>query len=112
ELTTDHAFLILRRMAAPPVPVRWPIPDERLPIELPGSAPWVGGRVVVTLDPDAPRDESIDLDRLVPPLWVRSAVPGDRFEPLGMDGRSTPLNDFFRGRRVPRADRPRVPLVC
>jgi tRNA(Ile)-lysidine synthase len=112
ELTTDHALLILRRQAAPPVPARWPIPAESLPLDVPGSVPWVGGRVVVTLDPDAPRDESIDLDRLIPPLWVRSAVSGDRFEPLGMDGRSTLLNDFFRGRRVARAERPRVALVC
>ncbi|HMB03376.1 MAG TPA: ATP-binding protein, partial [Isosphaeraceae bacterium] len=112
ELTTDHALVILRRPAAPPVPARRPIPAESLPLEVPGSVPWVGGRVVVTLDPDAPRDESIDLDRLNPPLWVRAAVPGDRFEPLGMDGRSTPLNDFFRGRRVARAGRPGVALVC
>jgi tRNA(Ile)-lysidine synthase len=108
ELTTDRATLILRRSAATTVPV----PAESPPFEVPGSAPWLGGRVVATLDPDAPRDESLDLDRLDPPLRVRSAVPGDRFEPLGMDGRSTPLGDFFRGRRIPRAERPRVPLVC
>jgi tRNA(Ile)-lysidine synthase len=29
-----------------------------------------------------------------------------------MGGRSTPLNDFFRSRRVARAQRDRVPLVC
>jgi tRNA(Ile)-lysidine synthase len=110
ELTTDPAFLTLRRSTPPPVPIM----EESLPIELelPGSAAWPGGRVVVTLDPDAPRDESIDLDRVVPPLLVRSALPGDRFEPLGMDGRSMPLNDFFRGRRLPRAGRGLVPLVC
>jgi tRNA(Ile)-lysidine synthase len=108
ELTTDPSFLTLRRPAVPPVP----IVEEPIPLELPGSVPWFGGRVVVTLDPDAPRDESIDLERLVPPLRVRSAIPGDRFEPLGMDGESMPLNDFFRGRRVPRAERGRVPLVC
>jgi tRNA(Ile)-lysidine synthase len=68
--------------------------------------------VVATLDPDAPRDETVDLDRLFGPLWVRAPVAGDRFAPLGMDGKSTPLNDFFRGRRVPRGARSRVPLVC
>ena len=52
------------------------------------------------------------MDRLVAPLWVRAPAAGDRFEPLGMEGRSTPLNDFFRGRRVPRDRRGRVPLVC
>ena len=54
----------------------------------------------------------IDLDALVPPLWVRWPVDGDRFEPLGMGGQSTPLNDFFRSRAVWRDKRSHVPLVC
>jgi tRNA(Ile)-lysidine synthase len=64
------------------------------------------------LDPDAPRDESIDLDRIEPPLSVRAPVPGDRFQPLGMAGRTTPLNDFFRGRRVSQKARVQTPLLC
>jgi tRNA(Ile)-lysidine synthase len=112
EVTTDRESFILRRIDAPTVQTLRPIDIGPIPLDVPGSARWGGGRVVATLDPDAPRDESVDLDRLAPPLWVRSASPGDRFEPLGMGGRSTPLNDFFRGRRIPRADRPRIPLVC
>ena len=81
-------------------------------LDLPGEAPCVGGRVVATLDSDAPRDETIDLDTLVPPLCVRNPVAGDRFEPLGMGGRGQSLNDFLRGRRVPRGRRGRTPLVC
>ena len=46
------------------------------------------------------------------PLMIRSAQPGDRFEPLGLGGRSQPLNDFFRGRKVARSDRAAVPIVC
>jgi tRNA(Ile)-lysidine synthase len=70
----------------------------------------------------APRqgDEAIDFDRLTPAvtttgspiLWVKSPAEGDRFEPLGMDGKSMALSDFFRGRHVPLEDRRRVPLVC
>ncbi len=98
-------------LATRPAPVHLPIP---------GSAIWGGGRVVATLDPDAPRDETIDLDRLAPirtasqgvQLCIRAPMPGDRFAPLGMDDREKPLNDFFRGRRVPREHRGRVPLVC
>ena len=67
---------------------------------------------MATLDPGAPCDETVDLDTLVPPLLVRGPAAGDRFEPLGMDGRSTPLNDFFRGRGVWRDRRGDVPLVC
>ena len=43
---------------------------------------------------------------------IRSPAPGDRFEPLGMGGRSTPLADFLRGRRVPRGRRAHQPLLC
>ena len=102
EVVTNLRELILTRSA--------PLPDspprEPVPLPLPGEAPWDGGRVVATLDPepDAPRDETVDLDSLVPPLLVRAPRPGDRFTPLGMEG-SQALNDFFRGRRVSPAQR-------
>jgi tRNA(Ile)-lysidine synthase len=109
EVTTDRLTMVLRRVGTPPEAA--PSVD-RAPLDLPGVVSWGPGRVVATLDPDTPRDETIDLDRLDAPLWVRVPVAGDRFEPLGMGGRSTPLNDFFRGRHVPRDRRGGVPLVC
>jgi tRNA(Ile)-lysidine synthase len=64
-------------------------------------------------------EESLDLDRLdpfgapeSPFLLIRAPEPGDRLDPLGLDGRTKPLNDYFRSRGVARADRPGVPLVC
>ena len=63
-------------------------------------------------EPEVPRDETIDLDRVGKPLFVRPPAPGDRFDPLGMGGKSMPLADFFRGRRVARERRMRTPLVC
>lgn len=104
--------LVLRRIGAFVATHAAPIPEMPVPLELPGSTAWIAGRIVATLDPDAPRDETLDLDRLVTPLSVRAPLPGDRFQPLGMGGQSTPLNDFFRGRRVPREARGRIPLVC
>jgi len=95
-----------------------PILARSLPI--PGMASWGDGQLVASLDAD-PQCESesesesgevIDLDRLAPPLYVRSPAPGDRLDPLGMDGRTRPLNDLFRGRGVAKGDRARVPLVC
>lgn len=86
-----------------PAPVRLPVP---------GAAIWGAGRVVATLDPAEPRDETVDLDALGPELWVRAPAAGDRFGPLGMEGRTMPLSDFLRGRKVGRAERGRVPLVC
>ena len=105
EVHLDPRTLILRRRGASLGTHSSPIPEVPVPLELPGSAPWIDGRVVTTLDPDAPRDETLDLDRLVGPLSVRAPLPGDRFQPLGMGEQSTPLNDFFRGRRVPREAR-------
>ena len=77
----------------------------------------MGGRVVATIAeagdpvPASSSVERLDLDRLVPPLSVDAPRPGDRFDPLGLGGQSMPLADFLRGRRVPRTDRPRVPVV-
>jgi tRNA(Ile)-lysidine synthase len=102
-------LVLTRRAAADPVtpPVR-----EAAPLPVPGATPWGSGRVVATLGPEAPRDETVDLDALVLPLVVRAPAAGDRFDPLGMDGHTTPLSDFLRGRRVPRSGRGAVPLVC
>ena len=85
---------------------------QGLALDVPGAAAWGGVVIRTVLESESPRDETIDLDRIVPPLSVRSAVPGDRFQPLGMGGKSTPLNDFFRGRRVARRVRAQTPLLC
>jgi len=92
------------------------LPDPDNPttavLKIPGVVAWENGRILAILNGEESRDESVDLNRIVPPLVVRQAGPGERFEPLGMDGRSQTLNDFFRGRRVDRARRATVPIVC
>ena len=45
------------------------------------------------------------------PLVVRSWRFGDRYRPLFLGGRSRKLQDLFVDRKVPRADRTRVPVV-
>ena len=92
-------------------PVDDPAPGPR-PLAIPGAVDWPGGRVVATLDAADPADEWVDLDRIAGPLTVRSACIGDRLDPLGLDGRTQPLADFLRGRRVARADRPLIPVVA
>jgi tRNA(Ile)-lysidine synthase len=52
----------------------------------------------------------LDLDRTLHPLHVRFRRPGDRFYPLGAPG-SKKLQDFFVDSRIPRVERPYVPLV-
>lgn len=103
---------VLRRIEVNDSSSSPPAPLEKIRLEVPGHVPWGAGRVATVLDPRAPRDETIDLDRVVPPLFVRAPVHGDRFEPLGMKGRTTPLNDFFRGRNIPPEERARTPLLC
>jgi tRNA(Ile)-lysidine synthase len=112
--STENGFLVLRRLPGHETPAPAALPQESIELDVPESAPvpWAGGRVEATIDPDESCDETIDLDRLTPPLVIRSAVPGDRFKPLGMGGRSTPLADFYRGRHVRRDQRARIPLIC
>jgi tRNA(Ile)-lysidine synthase len=54
----------------------------------------------------------LDLDPLELPLVLRTRLPGDRFQPLGMNGRSMKLSDFFINQKLPRRARDRWPLIC
>lgn len=49
-------------------------------------------------------------DPLATPLEVRNRRPGDRFRPLGAPGMRA-LKDLLIDRKVPRADRDRIPLL-
>jgi tRNA(Ile)-lysidine synthase len=112
--TEKKYFLVLRRVPAHSPVSASPVTPGAIELTVPGAAsiPWAHGRVTATLDSEAPRDESIDLDAVAGRLLIRSPEPGDRFEPLGMGGKTTPLADFLRGRRIPRGRRARQPLVC
>jgi tRNA(Ile)-lysidine synthase len=44
------------------------------------------------------------------PLTVRFRQPGDRFHPYGAPGQKK-LNAFFIDKKVPRAERDRIPVV-
>ena len=53
----------------------------------------------------------VDADRISEPLVVRGWQPGDRIRPVGMNGRSKKLQDFFTDLKLSGGDRTRVPLV-
>lgn len=59
------------------------------------------------LGPDA---AMLDADEVVGPLILRQWRPGDRVRPIGLGG-SQKLQDLFVNRKVPRAQRSRVPIV-
>jgi tRNA(Ile)-lysidine synthase len=44
-------------------------------------------------------------------LALRTRRPGDRFQPLGLDGHTAKLADFLTNQKVPRAARDRLPLL-
>ncbi len=82
------------------------------------SIPEIGGKLSFTLlpGPELPEDAAsptvgcFDLQLLRFPLSIRSPLPGDRFNPLGMRG-SQKLKDFFINRKVPLNERTRCPLL-
>jgi tRNA(Ile)-lysidine synthase len=102
----DGLVLLTKTQESVDIPIPAPVP-----LTIPGAADWRGRRIVATLDDSSGTVERLDLDRLVPPLSVEAPRPGDRFDPLGLDGRTMPLADFLRGRRVPRSMRSDVPIV-
>ncbi len=53
----------------------------------------------------------LDADRLNFPLAIRAHIPGERFTPLGMGGKSQKLSDYFINRKIPRQARQGWPLV-
>lgn len=62
-------------------------------------------------DASGPPDTALmDYESLRFPLKMRNFRPGDRFCPLGVKG-SQKLKDFFIDHKVPRFERPRIPLV-
>jgi tRNA(Ile)-lysidine synthase len=117
EVSTEQSLLILRRLA-----VSAPAAEDSfrnaqpIPLAVPGltPVPWANCAIDARIDTghEAARDETLDRDRVVEPLFVRAPAPGDRFAPLGMGGKSMPLADFFRGRRVLRHRRLDTPVIC
>ena len=53
----------------------------------------------------------LDADRLGSHLALRRRLPGDRFQPLGMGGRSVQIADFMINVKVPQHLRGRIPLL-
>jgi tRNA(Ile)-lysidine synthase len=54
----------------------------------------------------------LDAEMLPESLELRTRRPGDRFEPLGMNGHSQKLSDFFVNEKLPQRARGRWPLLC
>ncbi len=93
---------------------------ERLAITLPCEVELGAGWVLTVSKPETghvaknadPFQVMLDVDALVGELSLRTRHPGDRFYPLGMDGQSMKLKDFFINEKLPRRARDGYPLLC
>ena len=59
----------------------------------------------------SPNLVELDLEKLSLPLQVRGRQVGDRWQPLGMGGKSQKLSDFYINEKLPQIDRDHWPLV-
>jgi len=57
------------------------------------------------------RTAFVDPERILFPMNVRSWMPGDRIEPLGMGGKKRKVQDVFTDEKVPRRERAVFPLL-
>lgn len=121
RLTTDAHALTLHPAAPAPEPYEYPVPLET-PVLIPQAGAWLEVRSTDIPDRVAEADSSvdtsistttayIDADAVQGQLVVRNGRRGDRFQPLGMPAPKK-LSDIFIDRKVPRAERWRLPLLC
>lgn len=88
------------------------------PLEVPGETylEEVGIKIEAQIlegppsGPFSPEMAYLDLEKVALPLTLRSPRKGDWFIPSGMKGRKK-LQDFFVDHKVPRHQRPSVPVV-
>lgn len=69
----------------------------------------VEGNDHASIDNNA-RVACLDEGKVVMPLTIRNVKPGDRFQPLGMEGEKK-IKDFFIDEKVSLPERRRIPLV-
>lgn len=61
--------------------------------------------------PEGRKEACFDIDKLDFPLVVRSRLPGDRMQVLGLNG-SKKVQDMFVDGKIPPSQRERYPLLC
>jgi tRNA(Ile)-lysidine synthase len=92
-----------------------------LPLPLPGTLALANGWLLETTlaDPVDVAQASRNTDPWTAflavdeqPLWVRGRRPGERFAPLGMNGRTATLKEVMVNRKIGAAWRANWPLLC
>lgn len=88
------------------------------PVEIPGiidireAGIKIKFDIVDTDDCDLKSDEAVfmDYDAIKYPLEIRNMRPGDRIQPIGMDG-TKKIKEYFIDEKIPEKRRSRVPLL-
>ncbi len=97
----------------------FPLLEGEHRLTIPGTTEIPGWKITASIingldsPPDCPRPqtaETMDFDKMGQELFVRPRLPGDTFQPSGMDG-SKKLKNFFIDAKVARPWRGRIPLV-
>ena len=92
------------------------LPRNDVPFRLELGNGWVlmgeGSATVQMSKNDDPFQVTLDADAVIGALSLRTRRPGDRFHPLGMDGKSMKLKDFFINEKLPKRARDGYPLLC
>jgi tRNA(Ile)-lysidine synthase len=140
QMTVGYQSLRLSSEAAKPGAPGWPLlwSDVRVPVSIPGETRlptsskerrglrasnsssssawrlearrWQGEKEVALSNRDR-WTAYLDADRLSDDVALRRRRPGDRFQPLGMEGHSVELADFMINAKIPRRWRTLVPLL-
>ncbi len=114
-LTVTRAYNVLKlaRSQEEAVPFEYEVPGAGY-VEIPeigrGMRFEVQCRKHKVLFEESPNVALLDFDALDFPLTIRTFRPGDRFQPLGMEGEKK-VKDLFMDCKIPVLHRRRVPLL-
>lgn len=127
-LWREDAFIYLTANESSLPIERWPqLSDERsvIALNVPGQTALPGGWMltcelwsIASLAVEAAKSNKdpfqawLDAEQISGALTLRARQGGDRFTPLGMNGDSIKLSDFFVNVKLPQRARARWPLLC
>jgi tRNA(Ile)-lysidine synthase len=101
--------------------VQWPQITQ--PMVIDGSECVLGNGWILLVEKESPAVSEarlitdnwsiwIDADQAAGELSLRPPLPGDRFQPFGMEAGSIKLSDLFVNTKLPRRARKNWPLLC
>jgi tRNA(Ile)-lysidine synthase len=113
--------------SAPTPPVAWPVlsPGTVVSLRIPGATPLPGDWlleasflsatdefIAAARQNDDPWRAFLDADHAGSDLVLRTRLPGESFQPLGMAGRTASLSDFLINLYIPSVWRDQIPILA